>query len=126
MFPCATRYMFDCLLTGISISHVQRPLRALSAGLAHLRELSLDDNQLLSLAPLSALPSLEVLSAAQNRLQTLAGLGTLSGLRSLDVRCNELGSLEEFAVVQGAQLLGELALAGNPMEKVGGAECSRS
>ena len=83
-------------------------------GLA-LEKLRLDANKLETLR-LGCAATLRELSLAENRIQSLAGLEACTALQELDMGFNLVSDFREVERLAGLSLLGTLCLRGNPVE----------
>lgn len=82
---------------------------------APLRRLSVNLNQVRSLAGIEQFPSLETLGCQRNRVEDLGPVAALGGLTSLFVVDNEIGDL---APIAGLTRLEDLHLGGNEVESL--------
>jgi hypothetical protein len=91
-------------------------LKALDCGgeLRQLAYLDVSENQINSLSPLAAFPSLETVVACKNNIKAVAGLAGLVRLACLDLRHNFVQTLELLSEELGPNLC-TLYLDGNPL-----------
>lgn len=99
-------------LRALSLNGNQLTSIAVVRGLSGLEMLDVSRNQIRDLSPIAALPTLKILRISDNRLESLHGLGALNELVEIDISKNQIAELGPLVALPKLQ---KLNVSANPV-----------